>query len=220
MKKILIFIILILGLTSSTIKAAFNEEIIKGNATNISETYFFIDGKQINLSQSIINNIKDGDSIVYGSPEPLLIVYENNKIKYSYGDIFHFSDAADFVNGIKLERLETKKSSDISEMVNVTTYFRIMKDNEVKEFSLNPGEYTTIWNTVIAVHRAEEPGAPIKGPQHWYIYEIYTNQSEFSNAQHLDFVEPDSKQKLILGFSIFILILLILLFIIKRREIK
>lgn len=217
-KYLLVFFI-ILPITIP-VEAAFFEETFEGNATNISEDCFNLNSKKICLPIFVINNIKEGDSIIYGYPEPILIVHEDNKIKYGYGNIFHFSDTANLVNGIKLELLKTKKSSEKSEMVNVTTYFRVTKDAEVKDFSLDPGEYTTIWNTIIAVHRAEEPSAPIEGPQHWYVYEIYTNQSKFSNYQDLNYVKPNLKHNFALAFSIILITILILFIISKRRKIK
>lgn len=186
----LILMICILFFIVSTARAAFFEETIEGNITNISGNYFYIGNEKVDFPSFVINNIEEGDSIVYGSPEPFLIVYKDNKIEYAYGDVFHFSNSANLVNGVNIERQKTKKFSGKSAMVDVTTYFRVTKFEDVNDFSLNPGEYTIFWNTVVAVHQAEEPNVFMYGPQHWYVYEIYTNQTNFSNELNLKYAKP------------------------------
>ncbi len=218
--KRLVIIVVSLILMTNVIEAAFQEEIIRGEVRNISGNDLYVDGAKISLPSKIIKNVRKGDDIVFGTPEPILLVYVGDKLRYGYGNIFHFSNKVDLANGATLEILRTKKmlriKSGLQPMVDVETSFRVSKEGETKEFSLKPGEYTTVLGIVIGVHRAEEPGGPIEGPQHWYVYEVSTPDSGLSNMTNLRGVDISRKDEYILPVVSIVLIILILVFI-KRR---
>ncbi|MDD3043777.1 MAG: hypothetical protein PHV51_05045 [Methanosarcinaceae archaeon] len=205
-----ILCILLATVCSFNVSAAFFEETLEGAATNISDNFIYINDTKVDLPAFVIENINEGDLVVFGAPEPLLTVHDEDKISYGYGDVFHFKDSIQLTNGITVQKLDTEiLCSNSSGLGNVSTYFRVTKNSDSKEIVLNPGEYTIIWDTVIAVHEAKEPVELIFGPQHWYVYEIKLDQKAFSNKD-LEFVNTELKQKQI---SSLLLVLLIFLFI-------
>ncbi|NOR85162.1 hypothetical protein GQ473_03515 [archaeon] len=188
MKYVLIGIILFFSLINP-IHAAFYEDIRSGTVKNISDDFLYLNNQKITLSAEVLTYIKEGDLITYGSPEPIVLVYENNKIRYGYGNLFYSSNKLELINGVSLEIIKTEKLIDKtnSGMFYVKTYFNISDGEETIEYLLNPGEYTHVFNLTIGVHRAEKSDGFYDGPQHWYVYEVRTDNSQIIE---LEYVEP------------------------------
>ncbi|MBI1851140.1 MAG: hypothetical protein HYR85_12425 [Planctomycetes bacterium] len=129
------------------------------------------------LPASIADGIREGVSVQFGYPEPILLLRERDHLVYGYGDVFHFNKELVIRPNLILQKIGHRFRKDPGQGNEVTVTLALRRKGGAAEtFDLSPGQSHTTKGLSIGAHRLEQntgPGREGPGPQHWYAFEVF-----------------------------------------------